>query len=146
MGIGLFRINKGSDGKFYFNSFQSKLKKPNPNRYKGKVYVLINGGSFSASSLLSSNLKGSGRAVFVGEETGGAYNGCVAGFMPVHKLPHSKLNLKFGIAQIQPFFKTEIIGRGIFPDIEVLPTIEDRLKGIDPEITRVLEDFKKSNE
>jgi C-terminal processing protease CtpA/Prc len=28
-----------------------------PNAFKGKIYVMINGGSFSASSLISSNLK-----------------------------------------------------------------------------------------
>jgi C-terminal processing protease CtpA/Prc len=38
---------------------------------------MINGGSFSASSLISSNLKLQ-RVTFVGEETGGAFNGTVA--------------------------------------------------------------------
>jgi C-terminal processing protease CtpA/Prc len=47
-----------------------------PNAFKGKIYVMINGGSFSASSLISSNLKLK-RVTFVGEETGGAFNGTV---------------------------------------------------------------------
>jgi hypothetical protein len=44
-----------------------------PNAFKGKIYVMING-SFSASSLISSNLK-TPKVTFVGEETGGAFNG-----------------------------------------------------------------------
>jgi C-terminal processing protease CtpA/Prc len=43
---------------------------------KEKIYVMINGGSFSASSLISSNLK-TPKVTFVGEETGGAFNGTV---------------------------------------------------------------------
>jgi hypothetical protein len=42
--------------------------------------------SFSASSLISSNLKVQ-KSNFVGEETGGAFNGTVVGFMPVVELP-----------------------------------------------------------
>jgi C-terminal processing protease CtpA/Prc len=103
---------------------------------------LINGGSFSASCILSSNLKGSGRALFVGEETGGAFNGTVAGIMPVVTLPESKLNLRLGLALIQPHYKTEIVGRGIFPDVSIKPTLQDRINGNDPELNWVLDDIK----
>lgn len=65
--------------------------------FNGEVYVLINGGSFSATTLLAANLKSSGRAVFVGEETGGAYNGCVAGSLPVYTTPNSKLPFRMGV-------------------------------------------------
>jgi hypothetical protein len=60
------------ENKKYFVSMSSKPQKIKKNAFKGKIYVLINGGSFSASSIISSNLKGSKRATFVGEETGGA--------------------------------------------------------------------------
>jgi C-terminal processing protease CtpA/Prc len=43
-------------------------------------FVLINGSSFSASSILTSKLKNDKKAVLVGEETGGANDGTVAGF------------------------------------------------------------------
>ncbi|RPH32205.1 MAG: peptidase S41 [Bacteroidales bacterium] len=133
---------KKVDNKFYYNLPESKLKHRNPINFKGKVYVLINGGSFSASSIISSNLKGSKRAVFVGEETGGAYNGCIAGTMPVFTLPQSKLRVRFGLGAIIPFHKTDMNGRGILPDVEIKPTIDDRIKGIDPELNWVLDDIK----
>lgn len=66
--------------------------------------------NFSVSSIISSNLKGSKRAVFVGEETGGAYNGCVAGSIPIYTLPNTKLRLRLGLAVIKPNYKTKIEG------------------------------------
>jgi C-terminal processing protease CtpA/Prc len=139
--VTFFKVKKGANNKYYYSSFFSKLGHPKPNNFKGKLFVLINGGSFSASCLLSSNLKGSKRAVFVGEETGGAFNGTVAGIMPVFTLPKSKLNIRFGLELIQPHFKTDLEGRGIFPDIEIKPTLEDRINGNDPELKWVLDEI-----
>lgn len=144
-GIVFIKVRKGDDHKYYFSWSHFNSGHPKPDNFKGKVYVLINGGSFSASSILSSNLKGSQRAVFAGEETGGAYNGTVAGIMPYVKLPKSKLNIRLGLARISPYYKTDIDGRGIFPDIEIKPTLDDRIKGNDPELKRVLEEIKCRN-
>ena len=83
---------KNTEGKYFYATSESKPLSIKPQAFQGKVYVLINGGSFSASCILSSNLQGSKRAVFVGEETGGTYNGTVAGRMPLLELPNSKLS------------------------------------------------------
>jgi len=135
---------RGKDGHYYLKYASSKIKQPQPNRFKGEVYVLINGCSFSAASVLSSNLKGSGRATFVGEETGGSTNSCVAGNMPSFKLPGSKLQLTFGLLEISTPYTTIPDGRGIMPDVSIKPTLADRLKGVDPELEWVLETLKKT--
>jgi len=140
--IVFLKVKKGDDKKFYFSWTSTRSGHPKPENFKGKVFVLINGGSFSASSLISSNLKGSGRAIFAGEETGGAYNGTVAGMLPMLRLPKSKLNIRLGLARLTPFYKTDIDGRGIFPDIEIKPTLEDRITGNDPELKTVLNEIK----
>src|SRR5690606_30560029 len=70
---------KRRDGKLYYVFKYTKIKSPKPNHFTGELYVLINGNSFSASSIISTHLKATKRAVFVGEETGGAYNGTVSG-------------------------------------------------------------------
>ena len=137
-----FKISKGSDGKFYQSSSETKSKKPKADNFKGKIYVLINGNSFSASSILSSNLKGSKRAFFVGDETGGAFNGTVAGQMPRVELPKSKIAVRVGLLAIIPFYKTTTVGRGIFPDKEIKPTLQDRIDNKDPELEWVLNDIK----
>lgn len=142
--IVLLKVNKEDDNKYYFSWSRMRKGQPKPDHFHGKVYVLINGGSFSASCVLSSDLKGSGRAVFAGEETGGAYNGTVAGMMPLVRLPKSKLNIRLGLIRISPYYKTDVYGHGIFPDIEIKPALEDRIKGLDPELNRVLEEIKKN--
>lgn len=134
-------VHKDKNGKNIYAT-QTKPRKVNKNSFKGKIYVLINGGSFSASSIISSNLKGSKRATFVGEETGGAYNGTVAGFMPLVKLPNSELKVRIGLMLIAPHYKTEINGRGIFPDAPIIPTLQDRIKGNDPEMDWVMNEIK----
>ena len=139
----LLTVHKDKDGKNIYAT-QTKPQKVNEKAFKGKVYVLINGMSFSASSIISSNLKGSKRATFVGEETGGGYNGTVAGFMPLVKLPNSELKIRIGLMKMAPHYKTEIIGSGIFPDIPIIPTLQDRIKGIDPEMDWILNDIKSA--
>jgi C-terminal processing protease CtpA/Prc len=133
---------RGKDGHYYLKYASSKIKQPKTNRFKGNVYVLINGCSFSAASVLSSNLKGSGRATFVGEETGGSTNSCVAGNMPTFKLPGSKLKLVFGLLEISSPYTTLPDGHGIMPDVPIKPTLADRIKGVDPELEWVMETLK----
>ena len=132
------KARKGADGKYYYLSRNTKKMKPSAIRFKGKIYVLINGGSFSASAIISSNLKGLGRATFVGNETGGAYNGCVAGFMPVHYLPSSRLRLRVGLMLLKPNYTTDTDGRGIMPDEVILPALNDRMTGRDPELQWII--------
>lgn len=133
---------KKEDGKYYYKTSENKAKPLPENRFRGKMYVLIDGGSFSASSILSSNLKGSGRATFVGEETGGAFNGTVAGQMPTVELPNSKVKIRVGLMKIAAHFKTDEEGHGIRPDIEIIPTLEDKISGNDPEMNWILENIK----
>ncbi|KQB42146.1 Peptidase, S41 family [Flavobacterium daejeonense] len=137
----LLTVHKDKDGQNYF----ATETKPHPiakNAFGGKLFMLINGGSFSASSILSSNLKGSQRATFVGTETGGDYNGTVAGFMPVIQLPHSKLKVRMGVMNFAPFYQTPVKGHGIFPDINIQPTLEDKIQGKDPELDWILNNIK----
>lgn len=144
LGYTFFKVKKSDDGKFYYSGFEAKPQPPKKDAFQGKVYVLINGGSFSASCILSSNLKGAKRAVFVGEETGGTYNGTVAGRMPLLQLPNSKLKIRYGLMKVAPFHKTDVEGRGIFPDVTIIPTLEDRLNGKDPEMDWVLKDIESN--
>lgn len=136
---------KKENGKYYYRTGENKARPLPENRFEGKMYVLIDGGSFSASTILSSNLKGSKRATFVGEETGGAFNGTVAGQMPIIELPNSKIKMRVGLMKVAAHYKTEEEGHGIRPDIEIIPTLEDKVNGSDPEMKWILEDIKQNN-
>ncbi|GAA4970897.1 S41 family peptidase [Algibacter aquimarinus] len=134
---------KKKNGKLYYKFKESKIQEPSPLNYKGKMYVLINGNSFSASSLISTHLKATKRATFVGEETGGAYNGTVAGVYKVYQLPTTKLKVRMGLMQVEAPQKQEPDGYGIKPDVEISPTVKDRRAGVDTELEWILNDIKK---
>jgi hypothetical protein len=65
----------------------------------------------------------------VGEETGGAFNGTVAGYA-CRRTTHSELKIRIGLMMMAPHHKTEIVV--FFPDKEIIPTLEDRLKEMTP--------------
>lgn len=130
------------DDTIYYNFKSSKEQKPNPSNYKGNLYVLINGNSFSASSILSTQLKGTNRATFVGQETGGAYNGTVAGIFKGYELHNSKVVMRVGMMQVETYYKVEPDGYGVPVDKEITPTRADREAQRDPEIDWVLNDIK----
>lgn len=136
---------KKVDGKLYYKMSYNKSKKPKKANYKGKIYVLINGNSFSASSLISTHLKANKRATFVGEETGGAYNGCVAGLYRIYKLPNTELNIRMGLMQIEAPQKQTPDGYGIKPDVVISPNLADRKLDIDTELEWILEDIHKQD-
>ena len=140
----LFKTSK-KDGKIYYHFKSSKEQQPNPLNFRGAIYVLINGNSFSASSILSTQLKGNKRAIFVGEETGGAYNRTVAGINKMYELPNTKVKVKIWLMHIDTPFKTTPDGYGIKPDVQILPTAQDRLNKIDPELQWVLKDIEQKN-
>ena len=136
---------KKENDKYYHLLMPQTVDAAESSNFKGKIYVITNGKTFSASAAISSNLKGYNLATFVGEETGGAYNGYVAGIMPIFKLPHSKLKIRFGLMYSKPNCKTSTIGRGIMPDKEIIPTLEDRINNVDPELEWIIEDINKGN-
>lgn len=138
-------VTKKEDNTFYYKLRYDKNKRPHHLNFKGAVYVLINGNSFSASSLISSHLKASKRAVFVGEETGGAFNGSVAGIYKIYELPTSKIRARIGLMQIESPYKQTPDGFGIKPDVEVVPTINDLIEKTDPELEWILSDIKGKN-
>lgn len=130
---------KKRDGKIYYKFRQSKVQSPHEeNNYSDNLYVLINGNSFSASSVLSTNLKATGRATFIGQETGGAYNGTVAGLFKPYKLPTSNVLIRMGLMQIDSPYKIDPDGFGVTPDVKIKKTLEDYKSGNDPAINYVL--------
>lgn len=117
-------------------------RKPKENNFKGKIYVLVNGSSFSAASILPSKLKDEKRAFLVGEETGGANDGTVAGRYSTKKLPGSKLYLPIGLMLIQPDIEFTHTKKGVLPDKEIVPTTQEILQKKDIQLEWIMEDIK----
>ena len=125
-----FKVKK-LDGNPYFSFKQTKPRKPKANNYKGKIYVLINGMSFSASSIISTHLKETKRATFVGEETGGAYNGTIAGLTAKITLRSSKVTLRAGLLTMKTPYTATPDGYGVKPDVHIVPTTQERDEQLD---------------
>jgi hypothetical protein len=70
-----------------------KASVPHHPQFKGKLYILTDGWTFSAAANLASILKQYSGAITVGEETGGSYLRCSTGNL-ILKLPSSKLLIK----------------------------------------------------
>ncbi|QDW23954.1 hypothetical protein FFJ24_003565 [Pedobacter sp. KBS0701] len=121
-----------------------ELIMPHQFTFKGKVYVLIDGGTFSAGSLLAANLKTLKNVTFVGEETGGSKNVWTALTLKSLTLPASQLLLRYGT--LPAFFGdlTSIDGRGLMPDVPVTYQMEDYLSVRDLELDWVLKDIEKN--
>lgn len=130
------------DSIVYYKMRADRETKPQDNAFHGKVFVLINGGSFSASSILSAKLKNDKLATLVGEETGGANDGTIAGFYSYQKLPHSKISLPIGLALVQPNISFTNTERGVLPDVTIKEDIQDILDKKDRQLDWVIKEIK----
>jgi len=128
-GILRLLITKTDSGTYVWNHNRNlKMQKPKKNSFSGKVYIMINGGSFSVTSEFVSVAHYLKRAVFIGEETGGGYYGNNSGTFVIVTLPNSRLNV--GIPMLAYYTAVKnypFKDRGLIPDYEVYPVIEDIL-------------------
>ncbi|PIF46370.1 peptidase S41-like protein [Chryseobacterium sp. 52] len=134
------------DGKVYYKMKADKPTKPKKDAFQGKVFVLINGGSFSASSIITAKLKYDKRAVLVGEETGGANDGTVAGFYSYQKLPNSRINLPIGLLLVQPNIDFLNTKKGVEPDVTITESIQDIIDKKDPQLEWVKNEIAREKE
>lgn len=125
------------------DNFIYTIKPHKKNHYDQKIFVLINGGSFSASCLVAGYLKALNRATFIGEETGGAMEGCNAGITPFYKLPNTKIRVRIPAFRIVHDVCPAITGHGILPDYKIEYSLKDILNKKDLELQKALELIKK---
>ncbi|HVF28492.1 MAG TPA: S41 family peptidase [Pyrinomonadaceae bacterium] len=105
--------------------------------YTGTVVILIDGLSLSTSEIFASGMQEAGRAVVIGERSGGAALPSV-----FKKLPTGAL-LQHAIADFKTPKGTEIEGRGATPDIEVKWNRRALLEGRDAQLDAALEQITK---
>jgi hypothetical protein len=130
-----FITHKQRDGKYHFGFLERHVYKPKKkNHFNGEVYILTGGNSFSATALFAKKLKGQKNVTIIGEETGGGAYGNSAWMLPDVTLPVT--GLRFSLPKFRLVMdKDEVAaGRGVMPDIEVLPTVESIRRGVDPKV------------
>lgn len=104
-----------------------KLLQPRADRFAGKVYLFVNGGTSSAASTYASVMKSLGLATIVGQETAGAYAGGGTVIGLELKLSHSKMTVHSGL--IYQRFRTSggLPHRGLIPDVPYVVSYEELL-------------------
>ncbi len=109
--------------RFLQRGFKSRRLFPKKNGFRGKLYVLINGGTFSATGIVCSILQSEGRAVFIGEETGGN-KVALSGGAKEYRLPNTGIH---AFVSTKPYRIQAGIndGRGVLPDYEIIPAAEE---------------------
>lgn len=120
-------------------------QKPIKPLYTGKIYILINGGSFSATGECTSLIHFYKKAIFIGEECGAGYYGNTSGFVPTLILPNSKIRINIPLVRYTMAVSGYPQDRGIIPDHVVSPTIEDLLTDKDTVMEFALQLAKSQN-
>ncbi|MEO6285489.1 MAG: S41 family peptidase [Dyadobacter sp.] len=140
--IGLARlfIHKDEQGRLLFKKHKNLgAHHPQKDTYRGKVWFLTNGLSYSVTSEFLAVAKSENRGVFAGAESGGTYEGDNSGTFVIFKLPATGLDLGVPVGGYYMAVKpAEKPGRGIIPDMTILPTRQDLLENRDPAIPLIL--------
>ncbi len=128
-----------SDGRLLRRKGILTPAEPRPDAYTGKLYILTGGLTYSGGSEFASIVKGNRQATFIGEETGGGYYGNTSGFQIILTLPHSEIIIRIPLLKFVVEVEGDIpFGRGVIPDYEVQPTIDEYLNGVDAEMNYAL--------
>lgn len=118
------RVHRTSSNERIYKSVNTgrfKSVKPYKHNYVGNVIILTNGGTFSNSSIFTTQMQRYGRAVVMGEETGGS-SSQLTGSFGVHRpliMPNSKIELSHINYRIVVNKDVPYSGKGVIPDIAI---------------------------
>jgi hypothetical protein len=133
-------VEKGRDGKYHAIGHPNwGINQPNKPTFTGKVYILINGGSFSTTSEFLSQAHFHKRATFIGEESAGGYYGNSSGFMPTVTLPNTKLVVRVPLmTYYMAVSGYKAASHGVTPDYPIARAIQDLIAGTDRDMEQAL--------
>ena len=93
------------------------IQQPRAPFFAGPVWVLIDGGTFSTASEFCAIARSLGRATFIGQETGGTYQGNTSGTFVILTLPHTRVRVVVPLVRYSLAVKPPPSpGRGVLPD------------------------------
>jgi hypothetical protein len=140
----LFFTRKKSDGYYHFGYFERHYFKPKKrHHYDGKVYIVTGGNSFSATTLFASALVKQENVTVVGEETGGGAYGNSAWLIPDVTLPVTGIRFRLPLFRLVIDKTIPKNGRGVQPEVEAFPTVEDVRRNVDFKVIKAMELIKK---
>ena len=105
-------------------------QQPDTNPFNGRLLVLINGGSFSNSGIVSAALAHYRRGEFIGEETGGNRN-IICGDAEGDKLPHTGIAFEIPTLIYELHDRQHNEGHGTIPQYEISSNIIEIISNTD---------------
>lgn len=114
---------------------RSSLHRYHPRRkdaFKGNLYFLMNGASFSATTSVLAKTLDAGLGTFIGEATGSAYWGDFAGHFKTITLPNSRLQIRMPLKKLtHAVSANNANGFTVEPDFTVTRNHEDLMTNRD---------------
>jgi len=142
-----FFTKRKKDGFYHFGYFERHYFKPKKNNhFPGMVYILTGGNSFSATTLFADAVIKQKNVLTVGEETGGGAYGNTAWLIPDVTLPQTGVRFRLPLFRLVIDKNYPKTGKGVQPEVEVIPTVESIRSGADYKLNKVLELIKKDKE
>ena len=137
--------HKTADGSIHYRRFEQHYFQPKTkNGFRGQVYLLQGGYTFSAATLVVGALKGQENIKVVGEESGGGYYGNSAMHIPNITLPNSKIRVRLPLYRMV-INSSRPKGSGIVPDIKIPPSSTAIREGWDPKMAAILQMKRSKN-
>jgi len=132
-------------GKYYhIKNIASKKINPKKPVFKNNIYVLLDAASASATGEFLGLAKSYTDAVFIGQESGGNPAETTANDLLHMTLPNSKVRVTIPALRSVGNVTFENNGRGLIPDHEIIPTIEDLLAKKDVVLEFTLQKIKRN--
>jgi hypothetical protein len=139
-----FLTRKRQDGNYHFGYFERHYFKPRQhNHYKGNVYILSGGNSFSATTLFLSAVIKQDNVTVIGEETGGGAYGNSAWLIPDVTLPETGVRFRLPLFRMVIDKNYPKTGKGVQPEVEAKPTVDAIRRNADFKLEKAMELIKK---
>ena len=116
--------------RFLLDGNEACIIQPRVNHFRGRLFVLMNGGSFSSTAIVCACLKRDRRALFIREETGGNPH-VISGDPAELVLPRTRIKAEISTT-VYRITAGPNDGHGVLPDYPIRPTIAEILAGKDP--------------
>jgi len=118
-------------------NYRITQKPKRKHHFSGQLYVLTNGGSFSMSGYVATQLKKERDVTMIGEETGGGKAGTNALLSYYLTLPETQVRVQIPHYYLDHGISESTHGRGLLPDIEVIYSLDEISEKVDKEMEEV---------
>lgn len=122
-----------------FGDLLSTIAIDRADHFKGRLFVLIDGATFSAGAHSATAIAAQCKnAVFIGRETAGSEDGCSGGTIQHLTLPNTGVVVEFPWMRLVSVAKHPVSGHGVIPAYTVVYSAEDIVNKTDLDIKKAL--------